>query len=274
MSGGQGYEPGNDPTQGQGGSPYPPMPPADSGQYGQQYPQQGQFGQQGQYGQPGGQWAPPPGWQGGAAGGPIRSLRGLATALTVMLPIVALVSVVVLIELTRRLDLLGQIKDGDVSPGLVDRANDSDSAVAGWSLLYAVAVLATGIVFIIWLYRARMNAQALGGRFQRRSPGWAIGGWFCPVVNLWFPYQIVTDVRREADGEPKGYPLHRWWWGFWIATGVAGAQSRFQTGDDVDSLTLATDSAIVEFVLAIPAAILAVFVVRAITQSWERRLGA
>jgi Domain of unknown function (DUF4328) len=34
---------------------------------------------------------------------------------------------------------------------------------------------------------------------QRRSRGWAIGGWFCPAVNLWFPYQIATDVLYEAE---------------------------------------------------------------------------
>jgi Domain of unknown function (DUF4328) len=259
MAGGQGFEPGNEPTPGTGGSPYPPMPPADPGQYGQ-------------YAQPGGQWAPPPGWQGGpGAGGPVRSLTGLATALTILLPLAALVAVLLLVELTHRLDLLGQIRDGDVSPGLVSRAEDSDHAVAAWSALYGLVVLATGIVFIVWLYRARTNADALGGRFQRRGKGWAIGGWFCPIVNLWFPYQIVTDVRREADGEPKSYPLHRVWWGFWIATGALGTSSRLQTGEDVNSLTDATDAAIVEFLLAIPAAILAIFVVRAVTASWERR---
>jgi Domain of unknown function (DUF4328) len=284
MSGGQG-EPGNEPTPPQGGSPYPPMPPADPGQYGQPQAPYGQqpYGQPG-YGQPGygqpaygqqsgpgGQWAPPPGWQGGMAGGALRSLRGLATALTVLLPLTALVSIPVLVELTHRLDLLDQIKSGNVTPGLVDRADDSDRAVAGWSLLYGLLLLATGIVFIVWLYRARTNADLLGGRFQRRGKGWTIGGWFCPVVNLWFPFQIVTDVRREADGEARGYPLIRVWWFFWIFTGIIGFGGRYNTGDDVDSLTQATDSAIVQFVLSIPAAILAIFVVRAITQAYERR---
>jgi hypothetical protein len=32
-----------------------------------------------------------------------------------------------------------------------------------------------------------------------------IGGWFCPVVNFWFPKQIVDDVIAASD--PRTPPL-------------------------------------------------------------------
>ena len=59
--------------------------------------------------------------------------------------------------------------------------------------------LATGIVVIIWLWNARRNAEMLSATRHRLPIGWVIGGWFCPVVNLWFPYWIMTDVVRESD---------------------------------------------------------------------------
>jgi hypothetical protein len=73
-----------------------------------------------------------------------------------------------------------------------------------------VVMIAAGVVFLVWLWRARLNAEWIGEldvlrgsvdgevtpvvNLHRRSRGWVIGGWFCPVVNLWLPYQIVADI--------------------------------------------------------------------------------
>ncbi|GAB2714268.1 hypothetical protein GCM10027089_42770 [Nocardia thraciensis] len=82
--------------------------------------------------------------------------------------------------------------------------------------------LAAGIVFITWLWRARSNAETLCRARHRLPIGWVIGGWICPVVNLWFPHMIVADVLRASDprtpadestlrGRPAG-PLVTVWW--------------------------------------------------------------
>jgi hypothetical protein len=53
------------------------------------------------------------------------------------------------------------------------------------------------VMFMVWLYRARINADGRGWP-QRESPGWAIGAWFVPVVNLWLPFQIMADIWRAG----------------------------------------------------------------------------
>jgi len=53
------------------------------------------------------------------------------------------------------------------------------------------------VMFLVWFYRARVNAESHGWP-QRRSPGWAIGAWFVPVVNLWIPFQIMVDIWRAG----------------------------------------------------------------------------
>ena len=59
-----------------------------------------------------------------------------------------------------------------------------------------------------------------------------IGGWFCPVVNFWFPKQIVDDVIAASDPRtppllPDLRPIPRHglvlaWWLIWVATMVRG----------------------------------------------------
>jgi hypothetical protein len=61
------------------------------------------------------------------------------------------------------------------------------------------------IFFLIWQYRAATAARLLGFP-ARRSPGWGVGSWFVPVVNLWMPFQALRDCL------PPGYPRRRAPW--------------------------------------------------------------
>jgi hypothetical protein len=70
------------------------------------------------------------------------------------------------------------------------------------------------VMFVVWLYRARINADGHGWP-QRRSPGAAIWSWFAPVVNLFVPFQIVADIWRaglpaQARANPATLP-GIWW---------------------------------------------------------------
>lgn len=53
------------------------------------------------------------------------------------------------------------------------------------------------VMFLVWFYRARVNAEGHGWP-QRLPRGWAIGAWFAPVVNFWFPFQIMADIWRAG----------------------------------------------------------------------------
>ncbi len=94
---------------------------------------------------------------------------------------------------------------------------------------------AAGIIVIVWLWRARSNAETLCAARHRLSPGWVIGGWFCPIVNFWFPHMIVADVVRASDprtpadapdlrGRSISAVVTAWWLCFvinWILSFVA-----------------------------------------------------
>ena len=78
-------------------------------------------------------------------------------------------------------------------------------------------------VFIVWFQRARINAGVFAPDLQRRGRGWAIGGWFIPIGNLYIPRAIAADIwaasRRtrtergsrsrtpsSTSGGPRGSP--------------------------------------------------------------------
>lgn len=77
-------------------------------------------------------------------------------------------------------------------------------------------MLAVFVYFMIWLYNAARFAERLGMRL-RLSPGWAIGGFFVPVVDFWFPYWVAADTLPEKD---PARPVVGWWWGLWLAQGA------------------------------------------------------
>jgi len=70
---------------------------------------------------------------------------------------------------------------------------------------------------------------------HRRAPGWVVGSWFCPIVQFWYPLQVVEDVARAS--EPPSRPgvarsgriralLYTWWvsWSaFWVIIVGGGA---------------------------------------------------
>ena len=94
------------------------------------------------------------------------------------------------------------------------------------SIGYAV-LLPLWIVTSLFLQRARRLAEALAPGFpHQRGPAWTWLGWVVPVVGLWFPYQVVRDIVRNAWRDPTGDQRRRLnlglWWGLWLVALLAG----------------------------------------------------
>jgi hypothetical protein len=77
-----------------------------------------------------------------------------------------------------------------------------------WLNVTSLVPLAAFAGMAVWSNRVAANARDLGYP-ARRSPGWAAGGWFVPVVNLWFPYQSIVDSVSPWD--PRRGRVLAWW---------------------------------------------------------------
>ncbi|MEU9388194.1 DUF4328 domain-containing protein, partial [Streptomyces sp. NPDC048279] len=132
----------------------------------------------------------------------------------------------------------------------------------------AVSLVSCAVVYLCWFQRVRANAQVFSPAGHRKSPGWAIGGWFVPVVNLWFPRRITLDIWDASSpwGTNRSHALVNAWWTLWLASLFAG---RAVTTGDTGGAAQARDDALAALVsdaLDIAAAVLAVLVVVRLTR--------
>lgn len=88
-------------------------------------------------------------------------------------------------------------------------------AGSGWTFLITLAVIGAQLLLQIWLLRAAQLARN-AGLPAKRSPGWAIGGYFVPVVNFWFPYQVARDTLPAGD--PRRRIVSLWWTWYLVST--------------------------------------------------------
>ncbi|WP_432934314.1 DUF4328 domain-containing protein [Microbispora sp. CA-135349] len=160
-------------------------------------------------------------------------------------------------------------------------ANDALYSLSG--LVGTVVYLATAVMFLVWLFRARANAETLSPWPHRRARPWLIFGWIVPIVNFWFPKQIVDDIWTSSEpyaieGTGSFATARRsglvwaWWLAWLVAVIMARIVSRqYANAEELPEIRDAAVFDIVANVLTIGAAALAVAVVLAITRFQEDR---
>ena len=108
---------------------------------------------------------------------------------------------------------------------VADRILQEGVSAAGGSPFYLVFSQISGLAqalalggFVagcLWLHASRAFAVAVRPEIlQERGPVWVWLGWVVPVVSLWFPLQVVADVRRACvRGQQRSLGV---WWAVWL----------------------------------------------------------
>ncbi|MFI9366745.1 DUF4328 domain-containing protein [Kitasatospora sp. NPDC053057] len=117
--------------------------------------------------------------------------------------------------------------------------------------------LAAAVVFLMWFWRCRVNAEVLAPGRHSYSSGMAVGSWFIPGLMWWAPWRVALDVWR-ASGAVGGSPLVNAWWIAWLvkSVGVSAYMVLDLRGDPNAPWTVAVNSV---------AAVLAVIVIRRVS---------
>lgn len=175
----------------------------------------------------------------------------------------------------RQLDLLHRIVAGEVIPE--SEASWNDTLYGGIGLVQTAMFVACSVLWLVWLKRAYANLLLVGTRTARFSPGWAVGYWFVPVVNLVRPYQVMKDLsvrsaqRNEHDGTMAAgtTTLVGLWWFAHLASGIAGRVFFRQAlgADEVQGFITLTQAGLVTDAATILSGVLALVMVRGITRS-------
>ncbi len=206
-------------------------------------------------------------------------LGGLATVIAWVLGIGCVAHIASAVTQFSRAALVSRLMDRPYSVSWNEIIDADNAAVAahGFNVLFTVA---GRILLVIWAWRATKNLVAWNLR-HRWSPGWAIGGWFVPVANLWIPYQVVQEAWRSTAGpatadpatfESEGSNL-AWTLSFvtfWISSLLWLGAGR--TGDEELSDILASDRlGGVAALVGIVASIAAIVAIRQISRRHDER---
>lgn len=128
----------------------------------------------------------------------LKDPNGLTTVLKVLLFISIFVDMLSLVSSLMSYQLL-------TSGEITQEAGDMDDMREGLvGLLSFLMTLMTGFVFFKWFYRSNLNVHGFGVQGMRFKPGWTIGWYFVPFLNLVRPYQAMREVWQgsEAPEDP------------------------------------------------------------------------
>lgn len=251
------------------GGPPPQQPPWQPQQAGAPYPASAYGGT--------------PGYGYTPAAAQVKPLKGLSTAIGVLLAVVALAAIFLGATLVNRASLADDIGIGTVT---FQELDDADNSVAASLFLFLAAVLAAGVVWIIWQFRYATNAQVMRGNYGL-APGWAIGGWFVPLGNYVLPQLQLFQAAKASDPDlSAGQPatagrvpssVVAWWvvydlaWlMFAIGRLVRPSDNEFTSLDDIDRFVQADRISAFACAIYIVAAVIAIIMVRALTEAQTR----
>jgi hypothetical protein len=162
----------------------------------------------------------PSGWT--APRTPYRPLGGPARLVQLLLAVFTLVTLAAVVSDWLEVNLLTRLLH-DPASVLDAEANAVDSRQALLALLQAGAYLLTAVGFLVWFHRAYTNLPALGMEPLPFAPGWVVGAWLVPFLNLVRPKQIMDNIWRGSDPDkpsrldgiwhhgPVPALVHLWW---------------------------------------------------------------
>ncbi|MFG3600712.1 DUF4328 domain-containing protein [Micromonospora chersina] len=102
------------------------------------------------------------------------------------------------------------------------------------SLAYVVVFLATAVLVMVWMFRARKNTDAFPGGRKVLAAHWAITGWWVPVASLAVPCLVMVGIVRDTLDRVWLRVLVGVWWLAWLAFGIADlVTSLAEVGDRV-----------------------------------------
>ena len=118
------------------------------------------------------------------------------------------------------LDMLG-------STVLEGTTEDAQWLIA-FGMIQFTVFLTTVVLWSMWTYRAAQNIRVISkASYFEFTPGWAVGYYFIPILNLFRPMQAMKEIANwsipEDDGDDRhsSESLVHTWWIFWIFSNVA-----------------------------------------------------
>lgn len=164
----------------------------------------------------------------------LMATTGLTRALKILLGGQILLSLVAVVGFAMEYRLAADIaqRTAETAADLMIRSIENDRRQRLIEVLGMVLFIATAVVMFKWIYRSNHNARQLGAQGMRFTPGWAVGWFFVPVLQLWKPFQVVKEVFQASQNpaDPKAVGTGRllpFWWGVLVLDKFVGGAAHY-----------------------------------------------
>jgi hypothetical protein len=175
---------------------------------------------------------------------PVKPLAGLSRSLRGLLIASVAVSVAGIVS-----DLYGHAQYSSLPEGAEysEVFLPSDTLIGLVALAQLGILVAVAVLFLVWVHRINKNLHALSGTAMQFTPGWSVGWFFIPFMNLFKPYQAVKEIwlvshrsrqplllgEKTAAGQAG---LVGWWWFSFLLSSFVGRLA-WSLGSDVSDVS-------------------------------------
>jgi hypothetical protein len=156
-----------------------------------------------------------------------------------------------------------------LAPGQAEANDSRQQAIA---MVQIAVLLGTMVIWLMWQHRAYSNLKLVGSKDTEYTPGWSVGYWFIPILNLFRPYQVTAELYRRSELANQRDPIGGLsqpvivgvWWLFWIVRAFFGrfSFSMTRSAKTIEELIRATDYQIIDDVFTIVTGVLAIIIIR------------
>lgn len=155
--------------------------------------------------------------------------------------------------------------------------------LTGWKLIIiipaSIVELVTAVLVLRWFYRANKNLHARSVPGLDFTPGWAVGWFFVPVINLWKPYQVMRELFWASSDyssaeKPRPRAFYLWFGCYFVSTISTWLSLRIIFGRNDGAARVLSDAVdVLTGFTGIAEALALLWLIREITQAQERGSG-
>jgi hypothetical protein len=208
---------------------------------------------------------------------PYRPLAGRTTAVLILYGLRILLNLIAFGSSVLQYQLLAAMIAG--VPVRSQAAEDNDARQGIITVVEIVFSLICLIALLMWVHRAAKNAWALESERLEYTPGWCVGCFFVPILNLFRPYQSMKMILQASTISSMRVklrsvtPLVGFWWFLVITSGLLGRVigATGSTSNTQQGLQSTTVLFMVASIMDIALSTVVILLVRATEQLQERK---
>ena len=210
-----------------------------------------------------------------------KPISGLSMWVQGLFIFFAIISLVALISSYMQSQLITAIINGEYFTEDELLANDMREGLI--AVVYFIIFVIASIIFLVWVNRANKNINSFQRPVPRFTSGWAVGWFFIPIMSLFRPYQVVSEIWKASNPEidpelntvehlPSSAVVALWWAFFLLSNFIGNIAARLLFDDDtITDLLTSTYAYIVSYAIDIVGLIITIVMVRKISQMQEMR---